>query len=187
MSFYALSKIHLDRYGSFRKILLIFSWNENLNLGPVHGIQNENLLHVLPFHYCKISRDGLCYAKMWAGLTGMSFKKRGIHFIHINMNSILPKFDEVRYIAIISSASIIGISESKLDETFFIKWIRSQWLWFNKTRRWWRGGRVACNIKTSIACSYWDSFCSNIEYLLFDICLPKSKPNLLDILNRPQT
>ena len=51
----------------------------------------------------------------------MSFKKRGIHFIHINMNSILPKFDEVRYIANISSASIIGISESKVDETFFIK------------------------------------------------------------------
>ena len=38
---YALSKIHLDRYGSFRKILLILSWDINLNLWPVHGIQNE--------------------------------------------------------------------------------------------------------------------------------------------------
>ena len=75
LSFYALSKIHLDRYGSFCKILFIFSWNENLNLGPVHGIQNENLLHVLPFHDCKISRDGLCYAKMWADWLGCLFKK----------------------------------------------------------------------------------------------------------------
>ena len=31
------------------------------------------------------------------------------------MNSLLPKFDEVRYIANINNASIIGISESKLD------------------------------------------------------------------------
>ena len=48
LSVYAMikSKIHLDRYGSFRKILLILSWDENLNPGPVHGIQNEYLLHL---------------------------------------------------------------------------------------------------------------------------------------------
>ena len=50
LSVYALSKIHLDRNGSFRKILLILSWDVNLTLGPVHGVQNETLLHVLPFH-----------------------------------------------------------------------------------------------------------------------------------------
>ena len=40
-----------------------------------------------------------------------------MHFIHININSLLPKIDEVRYIANITNASIIGISETKLDET----------------------------------------------------------------------
>ena len=50
LSFYALSKIRLDRQRSFRKILLIFSWDINLNQGPVHGTQNENLLHVRPFY-----------------------------------------------------------------------------------------------------------------------------------------
>ena len=49
LSVYALSKFHLDRYGSFRKILLTLSWHINLNPGPVHGIQNENLLDVLLF------------------------------------------------------------------------------------------------------------------------------------------
>ena len=33
LSVYTLSKIHLDRYGSFCKILLILSWDINLNPG----------------------------------------------------------------------------------------------------------------------------------------------------------
>ena len=61
LSVYALSKIHLDRYGSFLKILLILSWDINTNPRPVHGIQNENLLHVFPFHDCIFSGDNLYY------------------------------------------------------------------------------------------------------------------------------
>ena len=49
------------RYGTFRKILLILSWDINLNPGTVHGIQNENLLHVLPFHDCGFSGDEFYY------------------------------------------------------------------------------------------------------------------------------
>ena len=40
-----------------------------------------------------------------------------MHFIHININSLLLKIDELRYIANRTNASIIGISETKLDET----------------------------------------------------------------------
>ena len=40
-----------------------------------------------------------------------------MQFIHININSLLPKIDEVHYIANKTNASIIGISETKLDET----------------------------------------------------------------------
>ena len=61
LSVYALSKIHLDRYKPFRKILLILSWDTNLNPGSVYGIQNENLLYVLPFHDCIFSGDGFYY------------------------------------------------------------------------------------------------------------------------------
>ena len=45
------------------------------------------------------------------------FKKRGMHLIHINIKSFLPKIDEVQYIENISNASIIGINETKLDDT----------------------------------------------------------------------
>ena len=38
------------------------------------------------------------------------FKKTGIDFIYKNINSFLPKIDEVHYIANITNASFIGIS-----------------------------------------------------------------------------
>ena len=47
------------------------------------------------------------------------------------------------------------------------------------------GGGVACYIKSSIAYSYKDSFCSNTESIFVDIFFPKSKPILLGILYRP--
>ena len=40
-----------------------------------------------------------------------------MHFIHININSLLPKSNEIHYIANITNAPIIGISETKLNET----------------------------------------------------------------------
>ena len=45
------------------------------------------------------------------------FNKRGIHLIHLNINSILFKIDELCITAKKSRASVIGITESKLDKT----------------------------------------------------------------------
>ena len=47
------------------------------------------------------------------------FEKRGMHFIHLNINSILPKIDEIRYIAKLAYATAIGLSETKLDNAVF--------------------------------------------------------------------
>ena len=42
-----------------------------------------------------------------------------MHFIHININTLLPKIDEVYYIANLTNASIIWIRETNVDETIF--------------------------------------------------------------------
>ena len=76
LSLYALSKIHLDKYGSFRKILLILSWDINLN--PGHGIQNKNLLHVLLFHECIFSEDSFRVNMSWNEWD--VFQKRGMQY-----------------------------------------------------------------------------------------------------------
>ena len=44
------------------------------------------------------------------------FKNRRLQFLHLNINSLLPKVDEVESIANKSKAAVIGISESKLDD-----------------------------------------------------------------------
>ena len=46
-----------------------------------------------------------------------AFQCKGLHFLHINVNSLLPKIDKVKLIANKSNAAILGISETKLDET----------------------------------------------------------------------
>ena len=45
------------------------------------------------------------------------FQKRVIHFIRLNINSILPKMDEIRCIVKLKNATVIGLSETKLDNT----------------------------------------------------------------------
>ena len=45
------------------------------------------------------------------------FSKKGLHFIHLNINSLLPEIDELRDIVKKTNASIIGITERKLDSS----------------------------------------------------------------------
>ena len=45
------------------------------------------------------------------------FSKSGLHFIHLNINSILPEIAVLRLIAHKSRAAVIGITESKIDDS----------------------------------------------------------------------
>ena len=45
------------------------------------------------------------------------FKKKSFNISHLNINSLLPEIYETRFIANQSNASIIVISESKLDSS----------------------------------------------------------------------
>ena len=47
------------------------------------------------------------------------FNNKGLHFMHLNINSLLNKIDELRYIASSSNAAVIGITETKLDDTVY--------------------------------------------------------------------
>ena len=76
-----------------------------------------------------------------------------MYFIHININSFLPKIDKVRYIANITNASIIGISETKLDETILSSELEGDGNDLVRLDQSRRGGGIACYIETSIAYS----------------------------------
>ena len=79
-------------------MLLLLSRDINLNPGPVH-------------------QDTLQCSNEWN-------VNRGLHFIHLNLNSLLSKIEELRYIAKSTNTAVIGICKSKLDASVLDQEIR---------------------------------------------------------------
>ena len=75
-------------------LILLLSGDISLNPGPPHNSQTD-------------------------GLSWNVFDKKGLHFLHINVNSLLPKIQEIRFIVKKSKPIVIGITETKLDGTIF--------------------------------------------------------------------
>ena len=91
-TFYSVSKLKYRNLNSFFNLLILLSGDISLNPRPNH-------------------QHKLQYLNKWN-----IFKSRGLHFIYLDINSLLPKVEEFRIIANSTNAAIIGISESKLDE-----------------------------------------------------------------------
>ena len=93
---------------------MLLSSDINLNPGPnadVIPFSNESFYN----HESQIfsgSDNGNLNFEKWA-----VFKKKDLHFVHININSLPPKIDELRYLTKLSNASIVGIGETKLDDS----------------------------------------------------------------------
>ena len=79
------------------------------------------------------------------------FNKRGLHLIHLNINSILSKINELRVIAKKSRASVIGIAELKLDKTVLDEEIIIDGYELARSDRNRQGGGVACYIRNDIS------------------------------------
>ena len=79
-----------------------------------------------------------------------AFCNRGLHLIHLNINSLLPKIDKLRYIAKRTKAAVIGILESKLDSNVLDPEIyieNCEILCFHRNRH---GRGLACYIRSGI-------------------------------------
>ena len=113
------------------------------------------------------------------------FKKGGLHFIHININSLIPKIDEIRSIAQNTNAAVIGITESKLDETVHNSEINIENYVLIRNDRNRKGGGVACYIREDINFTEKNIFKNDIEHIFIDILLPKTKPFTVGIFYRP--
>ena len=71
------------------------------------------------------------------------FKNRGLHFVHLNINSLQSKIEELRQIAKDTNFEVVGLSETKLDETRFDCEISIPN--YSLTRKYWnrKGGGIA--------------------------------------------
>ena len=78
------------------------------------------------------------------------FTGKALHFIHLNINILLPKIDELRYIDKNSNAAVIGISETKLDNTVYDSEVAIDGYNIARSDRNRKGGGVACYIRSNI-------------------------------------
>ena len=95
------------------------------------------------------------------------------------MNSLLSKIEELRQLAEATNASVIGISESKLDDSVLDGEVGIDGYKIIRADRNRNGGGVACYIKSDLALNIRKDFSSEIENIFFDILLPNSKPILV--------
>ena len=75
-------------------------------------------------------------------------KTRGLHFCHLNVNSLLSKIDELRDITNCIRPAILGITESKLDSSVTNTEVNINGYSIIRNDRNRNGGGVACYIET---------------------------------------
>ena len=114
------------------------------------------------------------------------FKQKGLHFIHLNIRSLISKVSELRILANNCSASIIAISETWLDSSISDSEISINGYTVIRSDRNREGGGVCLYIKDNLAFNYRSDLSNdNVESLWVDILLPKTKPIVVGVCYRP--
>ena len=94
--YFGLNKLRIKRKKCFKfyHLLILLSGDVSLNPGPSQYLpDNDNKFE--------------------------PFRKRGLHFLHLNVNSLLSNIDELRDVAGHTKPGILEITESKLDSSVF--------------------------------------------------------------------
>ena len=104
--------------------------------------------------------------------------------IHLNINSVLSKIEELRVVARKSKA-VIRVTESKLDATVLDGEVNIDGYEVIRSDRNRHGGGVACYVRNDISFNVRSDFSDEIENIVFDMLLPKTKPILVGILYSP--
>ena len=129
--------------------------------------------------------SGPCQMQFIDDKTWKPLKTWGLHFCHLNVNSLLPKTNELRDIANYIRPVILGITESKLDSsitTAELNIIGYSTITNDRDRN---GGGVACHIRKDLCFNINNIFWNSIEHVFFEILIPKVKPIAIEIFYRP--
>ena len=113
------------------------------------------------------------------------FRKRGLHFLHINVNSLLSKIDELRDIVSHTKPAILEITKSKLDGSVTNQEVNISSYNILRNDRNRNGGGVACYIRSDLCFNSRNIFSNSIDHIFFDLIIPKMKPISIGIFYRP--
>ena len=98
---------------------------------------------------------------------------------------MLPKIEELHFIAKSTNAAVIGICESKLDASVLEQEINIdnyKILCCDRNRQ---GGGVACYVRNNLSYNILPVFPCEIKNIFFEILLPNSKPIIVGTIYRP--
>ena len=133
------SNLRYQNNKTYFRLLLFLYGDISLKPGPINGSQQHNY-------------------NQWT-----VFKKKGPHLVHININSLQPKIDELWYIAKLSEAAVISISESKFDDSVLSSQIQIENYDLICSDRSRHGGGGACFIRNYLSYNTKSFLASEIE------------------------
>ena len=97
---------------------------------------------------------------------GTYFKKEACTSF-IQIKQLLSKIDEIRYVAKLTNAIVIGLSETELDNTGLSSELEIEGYGMVRFDRSKRGGGVACFVKNSISYNRKPNFSINTESIFY--------------------
>ena len=102
--------------------------------------------------------------------------------MHLNIKSLLPKIDELRYITKPGNAAVIGISELQLYKSIANSNLLIHNLRCDQNRN---GDGVTCYTRNDSSYAQKNLFPNDIELYFSEINLPKTKPITVGFVYRP--
>ena len=162
LAYFTISKLRnkSKHFFKFYQILFLLSSDISLNPGP-------------------------CQMQFIDGKTWEPLKTRGLHFFHLNVNSLLSKIDEPRDITNYIKPAILGITESKLDSSVTNAEVNINGYSIIRNDKNRNGGGAACYIKNDLCFNIKNIFSNSIEHVFFKILIPKVKPIAIGIFYLP--
>ena len=103
------------------------------------------------------------------------FKNRGLYFVHLKINSLLSKIEELSYNAKSINGAIIGICKSKLDASVIDPEISINSYKILRCDRNRQVGGVVCYIRSDLSYNTLSVFPPEIENIFFEILIPNAK------------
>ena len=98
---------------------------------------------------------------------------------------MLPKINELRHIVRLTNAVVIGIPESKLDDSVLTSEMQIDEYDLLRCDRNRHGGGVSCYIRHDFSYNVKSYFPKDIENIFFELLLPNTKPIVVHTIYRP--
>ena len=115
-----------------------------------------------------------------------SFRSKGLHFVGLNIRSLLPKIDQLKIFVQNNNPAVISVSETWLDNSVTSNEVNIPGYSIERKDRNRQGGGVCIYVRDNLSYNIRNDIDhENIEGIWIDLLLPKTRPILIGSIYRP--